>query len=251
MMMFRRVASLAAGVLALAAWSSIDSQTLAVPLPSEPQAVIDPAVRTTASATPVFAPGFAIETHARTDLRNFDQFSFMTARTRGLAPDAAATADERIGGVVDAAVNDALAAVDGACIEGEAKCGIFELTLAVLPCSGEVLCLKQDVIGVPVGSATSDQRVDVLVLDPLTGRAADLTRFVPIEATEEFLATVNAEVAGAQQQAGYYDPAYPSEVTQDDIAGWVPLSDRMQVWFSRYAASQGAMGAVSVPYPGS
>jgi len=70
---------------------------------------------------------------------------------------------------------------------------------------------------------------------------------------EGFLATVNAEVATAQQQAGFYDRAYPSEVIEDDIAGWAPLSDRIQIWFSRYAAGPGAMGAVtvSVPYAGS
>ena len=251
--MFRRVASLAACALVLAACSSIDPLNEAMPFPSGSGAVSEPDGDATALAMPVSAAGFAIQTHARTDLRNYDRFSFMTATTKGLAPDAAARADERIRAMVDVAVNDALAADDGACIEGEAKCGIFELTLAVLPCSGEVLCLKQDVIGVPVGSATSDQRVDVLVLDRVTGRAVDLSRFVPIEATEEFLAAVNAEVAGAQQQAGYYDPAYPSEVTQDDIAGWAPLSDRIQIWFSRYAAGPGAMGAVtvSVPYPGS
>ena len=78
--------------------------------------------------------------------------------------------------------------------EGEARCGIFEQTLAVLPCPGEVLCLKQDVNGVPVGSATSDQRVNVLVLDPVTGRAVDLSRFVPLEATEDFLAAVTVSV---------------------------------------------------------
>jgi len=63
---------------------------------------------------------------------------------------------------------------------------------------------------------------------------------------------VNTEVAAAQLQAGFYDPAYPSEVTEGDFAGWAPLSDRIQIWFSRYAAGPGAMGAVtvSVPYPG-
>ena len=251
--MFRRLAAVVACALALAACSSVDSPNEARPLPSGSQAVIDPAVGASASATPASARGFAIETHARTDLRNYGQFAFMTATTKGLAPDAAAGADERIRGMVDAAVNDALAADDGACAEGEARCGIFELTLAVLPCPGEILCLKQDVNGVPVGSATSDQRVDVLVLDPVTGRALDLSRFVPPAATAEFLAAVNAEVAAAQQQAGFYDPAYPTEVTEDDIAGWAPLSDRIQIWFSRYAAGPGAMGAVtvSVPYPGS
>ena len=251
--LFRRVASLAAGALALVACSSFDPLNEAMPLPSGSRAVSEPAGDATAPAMPVSAAGFAIQTHARTDLRNYDRFSFMTATTKGLAPDAAARADERIRGMVDAAVNDALAADDGACIEGEATCGIFELTLDVLPCSGEILCLKQDVNGVPVGSATSDQRVDVLVLDSVTGRAVDLSRFVPIEATEEFLAAVNAEVAAAQQQAGFYDPAYPTEVTEDDIAGWAPLSDRIQIWFSRYSAGPGAMGAVivSVPYPGS
>ena len=120
MMMFRRVASLAACALALAACSPIDSLNGAVPLPSGSQAVIepavtDPAVGATASATQTLALGFEIDTHARTDLRNYDQFSFMAATTRGLAPDAAARANERIGGVVDAAMNDALAADDGAC----------------------------------------------------------------------------------------------------------------------------------------
>ncbi len=251
--MFRRVASLAACALALVACSSIDALTRAVPLPSGLPAVVDPARGASDSATPTLAPGFAIDTHARTDLRNYAQFSFMTATTKGLAPDAAARADERIRGMIDAAVNHALAADDGACMEGEAKCGRFDLTLAVLPCSQEMLCLKQDVNGVPVGSATSDQQVDVLVLDPATGRAVDLSRFVSLEATDGFLAAVNAEVAAAQQQAGYYDPAYPTEVTEGDIAGWAPLSDRIQIWFSRYAAGPGAMGAVtvSVPYPGS
>ncbi|NQW72506.1 MAG: hypothetical protein HQ453_07230 [Actinobacteria bacterium] len=103
----------------------------------------------------------------------------MTATTKGLAPDAAVRADERIGDMVDSAVNYALAADDGACMEGEAKCGIFELTLAVPPCSSEILCLKLDVNGVPVGSATSDQQVNVLVLDPVSGRTVDLSRFVP------------------------------------------------------------------------
>ena len=203
------------------------------------------------TAAPASAPGFTIEMHSRTDLQNYGQFTYMTATTKGLAPDAAARADERISGMVDAEVNHALAADDGACMEGEAKCGIFELTLAVLPCSGEFLCLKQDVNGAPVGSATSDQHVDVLVLDPVTGRAVDLSRFVPPEATERFLAAVNAEVADAQQQAGFYDPAYPTEVTEGDIAGWAPLADRIQIWFSRYSAGPGAMGAVtvSVPYP--
>ena len=188
-MMNRRVASLAACALALAACSPIDSLNGAVPLPSGSQAVIepavtDPAVGATASATPTSAPGFVIQTHVRTNLRSYSQFSGMTATTKGLAPDAAVRADERIGGMVDSAVNHALAADDGTCMEGEAKCGIFELTLAVLPCSGEILCLNQDVNGVPVGSATSDQQVDVLVLDPVTGRAVDLSRFVPPEANE-------------------------------------------------------------------
>lgn len=250
--MFRHVASLAACALALVACSSIDSLTRAVPSPSGSQGVTGPAGGATDPATPASASGFAIETHVRTDLKNYDEFSFMTATTRGLAPDAAARADERIGGMVDAAVNDALAANDGACVEGESRCGIFELTLAVLPCSGEFLCLKQDVDGVPVGSATSDQRVDVLVLDRATGREVDLSRFVPPEATEGFIAAVNAEVAAAQRQAGFYDPAYPTEVTEGDFAGWAPLSDRIEVWFSRYAAGPGAMGAVTVtvPYPG-
>ncbi len=217
--MFRRAASLAACALALAACSSIDSLNRSMPSPSGSQGVTGPAGGATAPATPASAPGFAIETHARTDLRNYDEFSFMTATTRGLAPDAAARADERIGAMVDDAVNEALAADDGACMDGEARCGIFELTLAVLPCSGEFLCLKQDVDGVPVGSATSDQRVDVLVLGRATGRAVDLPRFVPPEATEGFLAAVNAEVAAAQQRAGFYDPEYPTEVTEGDIAG--------------------------------
>ena len=227
--------------LALAACSSMDSLNEAVPLHSGSEVVTDPAGGVSASATQTLALGFEIDTHARTDLRNYAQFSFMTATTKGLAPDAAARANERICGMVDAAVNDALTADGGACIEGEAKCGIFEQTLAV-----------QDVNGVPVGSATSDQRVDVLVLDRVTGRAVDLSRFVPTSATKGFLATVNAEVAAAQQWGGFYDPAYPTEVTEDDIAGWAPLSDRIQVWFSRYAAGPGAMGAVtvSVPYPG-
>ena len=115
MMMFRRVASLAAGALALAACSSMDSLNEAVPLHSGSEVVTDPARGVSASATPVSALGFEIETHARTDLRNYDQFSFMAATTRGLAPDAAARADERIRGVVDAAMNDALTADDGAC----------------------------------------------------------------------------------------------------------------------------------------
>ena len=252
MAMLRRHAIFAACAFVLAACSSIESLTPAVPLPSGSQVVTDPAGGATASPVAASAPGFVIETHARTDLENYSQFSFMTATTKGLAPDAAAKADERISGMIDAAVNDALAADDGACMEGEAKCGRFELTLVVLPCSGEFLCLKQDVNGVPVGSATSDQQVDVLVLDPATGRAVDFSRFVPLEATEGFLAAVNAEVAAAQQQAGFYDPAYPTEVTEGDIAGWAPLSDRIQIWFSRYAAGPGAMGAVtvSVPYPG-
>ena len=251
--MFRRVASLAACALALAACSSMDSLNEAVPLHSGSEVVTDPAGGVSASATQTLALGFEIDTHARTDLRNYAQFSFMTATTKGLAPDAAARADERIRGMIDAAVNHALAADDGACMEGEAKCGRFDLTLAVLPCSQEMLCLKQDVNGVPVGSATSDERVDVLVLDPLTGRAVDLSLFVPLEATKGFLSAVNAEVAAAQQRGGFYDPADPIGVTEDDIAGWVPLSDRIQIWFSRYAAGPGAMGAVtvSVPYPGS
>lgn len=207
-----------------------------------------------ASASPVAAAGpagFTIQTQSRTDLQKYSQFTYMTATTTGLAPEAAATADERIKGMVDSAVNAALAGDDGECMEGETKCGIFEQTLTVLPCADQFICLKQDVNGVPVGSATSNQGVDVLVLDPATGRAVDLTSFVPRKATKKFLAAVNAEVASAQEQAGFYDPTYPPELTQEDFSGWAPLTDRIQIWFSRYAAGPGAMGAVTVavPYP--
>lgn len=223
-----------------------------MPSPSGSQALSNPHGGATTAVIPSVAPGFVIEMHSRTDLRNYDRFSFMTATTRGLAPEAAAAADHRVSRMVDSAVNDALAADDRTCMDGEPRCGSFDLTLSVLPCAGEILCLKQDVTGVPVGSATGDQRVDVLVLDRLTGQSIDLSRFVPSDATEEFLTAVNTEVASAQQQAGFYDPAFPAELTVGDIGGWAPLADRIQIWFSRYAAGPGAMGAVtvSVPYPG-
>ena len=246
MMMVSRVPVFAVCALVLAGCSMLSPST-----ESGSQEVDPTGGGATAAAAPTSAPGFSIETHSRTDLKNYELFTFMTATVRGLSPDATATADERIRGMVDTAVNSALAADDGRCTDGVPKCGSFELALTILPCAEEVLCLKQDVNGAPVGSATSDQRVDVLVLDPKTGRAVDLTRFVPRGAKRNFVASVNDAVSLAQEQAGFYDPAFPNELTVGDFAGWAPLADRIQIWFSRYDAGPGAMGAVTVtvPYP--
>ena len=116
--------------------------------------------------------------HSRTDLQNYGQFTYMTATTTGLTPEAATTADERIKGIVDAVVSAAVADDDGDCMEGETKCGYFEQTLKPISCRNGYLCLEQHVSAARVGMAISDEQVAVLVLDPKTGRTANLSEVV-------------------------------------------------------------------------
>ena len=190
--------------------------------------------------------GFAIQPKSRTDLRNYSQFSYMTATTTGLPPEAASIADERIKGMVDAVVGAAVADDDGECLEGEPKCGYFEQLLKPLPCRDGFLCLEQHVYAAPVGLAISDEQVAVLVLDPHTGRAANLSDVVRESDREAFLDAVNESVAQVQKSEGAYDASDAPRFSEADFAAWAPRSDGIHVWFPKYAAGPGSMGVVEV-----
>lgn len=196
-------------------------------------------------------PGFLIQTHSRDDLRNYSEFSYMTATTTGLSAEAAATADERIKGVVDATVSDAVAGDDDECMEGESKCGYFQQSLKPLACTDGYLCVQQNVNAAWVGMAISDVQVAVLVLDPQTGRAANLSDVVLAKSRDAFLSAVNKEVSEVQKSAGVYNADDAPNFTEADFAAWAPLPDGIHIWFPKYTAGGGFMGVVEVvvPYP--
>lgn len=266
-----RVAQVGVCALVLAACSAPAAGPALVSSPSAPPAVsastpsvpetgvsVSPSPIPTAppdSPTPIAVtepPGFAIQTHSRTDLQNYSQFTYMTATTTGLAPEAAATADERITGTVDAVVSAAVADDDRECLEGEPKCGYFEQTLKPIACRNDYLCLEQHVSAAPVGLAISDEQVAVLVLDPATGRTANVSDVVSESDREGFLASVNDAVKKVQQSYNVYDSSNAPNLAEPDFAAWAPLPDGIRVWFAKYTAGPGALGVVdvTVPYPG-
>ncbi len=98
---------------------------------------------------------------------------------------------------------------DGDCMEGEPKCGYFEQTLKPISCRNGYLCLEQHVSAARVGMAVSNEQVAVLVLDPKTGRTANLSELVKDSNREGFLAAVNDAVASLQQSEGVYESEEP------------------------------------------
>jgi hypothetical protein len=203
-------------------------------------------VEPTPSATALVDPGFLVETRTRDDLRNYGAFSYMTATTEGLAPEAAARADLAIEELVDAAVAAAVADDARRCPAGEARCGTFEQTLRPVACRDTVLCLEQRVSATLVGAATGYEQVDVLVLDPATGQPVTLDAIVPASREDAFLADVNAAVVQARSEAGVDDPGTWDEVSLADIGAWAPMPAGIRVWFPTFVAGPGSMGVVSV-----
>lgn len=252
-----RVTATAACAVILAACSSTSADPASsIGSPSSPSAAVaspSEAAATPVAEVPTDPPGFAIQTQSRTDLQNYDQFTYMTATVTGLAPEAAAKADERIKGMVDAVVSAAVADDDGECIEGEPKCRYFEQSLVPISCTDGHLCLEQRVSAVPIGSATGYESVEVLVLDPESGRTQDLGSVVPSEARDAFLTAMNSALVELQKREGYHDPEVWGELAATDIGAWAPVSEGIRVWFPKYTAGPGALGVVDVmvPYPGS
>lgn len=248
------------GLIALAALAVLTACSSspaadAAPATSSAPAAVDTTASSPADPTPTASPtgdpGFTIETQRRTDLQNYATFTYMTATTDGLAPDAAARADLAIDELVDAAVEAAVADDARRCPAGEPDCGTFEQTLRPVPCREGFLCLEQRVAATLVGAATGYEQVDVLVLDPSTGQPVPLSAVVPAAREDGFLADINAAVAQARAAAGVDDPAVWDEVSLADIGAWAPMPAGIRVWFPTFVAGPGAMGVVrvTVAYP--
>lgn len=249
----KRVTMISAVALLLAACSG--EQGSAPQPPASPVAESDSPSSDEGSATPAEAeaiqPGIAIQSASRTDLRNFGTFTYMTGATTGLSPDAATAADERIAGMVDAAVRAAVLSDDGECLEGEPQCGYFVQTLTPLPCIESYLCVKQEVTFAGVGMAISDPSVEVLVIDPTTGRTVGIDNVVGEPFRRAFLDAVNAEVTSVQKSEEVFTDLDRPNFSEGDFAAWAPLADGIHVWFPKYTAGPGFLGIVevAVPYP--
>lgn len=252
-MRHRAVGALVALAAVLAGCSSSPasvstSGSAAEPMPIStrtPDASGSPAVDPSPT-TPAAMPGFSIQAKSRDDLRNYSEFTFMSATTTGLSAAAAAVADERIQGMVDAAVSEAVAGDDNDCLDGVSKCGYFQQSLKPIACTDGYLCIQQDVYAAPVGMAISDLQVAVLVMDPRTGRTVSLSEVVPAKNREAFLTAVNSAVSVTQKSAGVYDANDAPNFSEADFAAWAPLGDGVHVWFPKYTAGGGFMGVVEV-----
>lgn len=203
------------------------------------------------AAAPVHTPiEFEIVKQARTDLDKYDTFTYETATITGLSSAAVQAVNAEIASQVQFVVDKAVADNLKEC-SFEDKCGYFQQTLKQISCKAPYLCLKQTINSVPVGAATSDEQVTVLVVDSSTGEILPQEKVGNNGDSSSFIASVNHAIYEFQRTGNLYDAAYPYVVTEQDIAAVAPVESGLRVWIAKYSAAPGSEGvvALTVPYP--
>jgi len=192
-------------------------------------------------------PAIVIQPSESMNLSKYSEFNFESALSVGLDPEIATKADAVLANLSEPWVAEAAAENETQeCLEGEAKCGFFELTLERLNCEANLLCVKNYVAKVGIGMATGSSSVKAVRIDSETGRDVSLSEFLGNEQTSNFIDALNETTELVQRANDSYFEDSPPNYSSESMPAWLPLLDGIHVWFPRYEVGPGYLGIVEV-----
>ena len=196
---------------------------------------------------PLSQPAIVIQPSESMNLSKYSEFTFENAFSVGLEPEIATKADALLANLSDPWVAEAAAENETQeCLEGEAKCGFFALTLEWLDCEANLLCVKNSVAKAGIGMATGFSSVKTVRIDSETGRDVSLKEFLGNEQTSDFIDALNESTELIQRTNDSYFEDSPPNYSSESMPAWLPLPDGIHVWFPRYEVGPGYLGIVEV-----
>ncbi len=188
-----------------------------------------------------------IQAHSREDLKNFDTFTYQTAKALGLDDKGTTNANRNFNAFVNPVVNAAATNDKYECAIDEPQCGTFIQELTTPPCaSTEYLCVRQEVGGIAPGAGTGQAFVTSLLLKARTGTKVTANDYFGLSLAKSFVAVVEHAATSVQLANDFYDNALPPHYTNSTLPAWLPQADGIHVWFNKYEVASGADGIVEI-----
>ena len=199
------------------------------------------------SACSTTAASIQFQSHSREDLKNYELFTYQTASSVGLGSEETVVADNNLSAFVDRMVDAAVKENSNGCVSSGPQCGQFEQTLQAPACATEqYLCVRQHGAGIAPGAATGEELLTTLLLDAATGQRVSAEQYFGTAEAKSFRATVEHAAVSMQKANDFYFSSDPPNYSKNNLPAWLPLTDGIHVWFSKYEVAPGADGVVEI-----
>lgn len=206
----------------------------------------DPNLLAPTPEVPTIEPGIVVEPPEALNLSKYFEFTYQTARSVGLDPDAALRADGLLSDLSLPLIEQAKRENDTEeCMADERECGFFSLILETPQCGDRLLCVKQTLGKAGLGMATGYSEVSVLRIDPASGAEVSLSELLGGRA-EAFIQTVNESAERIRVAHDFDMEDNRPDYSESTMPSWLPLTDGIHVWYPKYEVAPGAYGVVEI-----